>query len=254
MTGSFDYDDWYSDYTVGCQEFYGIDSGSADMQIAPTVQILRDGQPITSTQNVIVGQRINLSVQIITGTSSQQVSSQQWTIPDKAVSKFETLDANGNPDNSRTPAMGRPAAIPNTKLTSGSVDFIWYDGGNKEVQYQATVNGVSVNATATFNVQRPTSVLTAVGGNTKVDNNQPQLYLGGVTNANVGIIITRGTTVIPNGFSGDFQFVQLISGQVIRRPIKQQNSTTNIPGGSLDGCYRISQTNQIILMTRRVLI
>lgn len=211
--------------------------------VKPKITINRDGSPITSTQDVIVGQRINLSATVVGGTPS----SQQWTIPEKAIDKFETLDSNGNADNSRTPAIGRPASIPSSKLTSNQVDFIWHNGGSndirKQVQYTVTVNGISSTATAVFDVQRPTAALSSVGGTTKVDNSTPNLYLGGVTNADVGIIITRGTTAIPNGFSGDFQFVQLISGQVIRSPVGGQPVTTLIPAG-LDGCYPYALNQQ----------
>ncbi len=83
------------------------------------------------------------------------------------------------PDNTRTPAKGRPTAIPNSKLTSNAVDFIWYSGGgsdaSKQVTYTATINGRPFTAKANFDVKRPTASLTSVGGMTKVDNTVPEL-------------------------------------------------------------------------------
>lgn len=232
-----------------CQSHHFNFTASVNIPIKPIVKILLDGNDITSTsqntneQNVIVGQRINLTAQITGGASSTQ----QWTIPQKAIDKFETLDGAGLPDSGRTPVIGRPAPIPSNKLTSNQVDFIWHSGGgsdaSKMVQYTATVNGISATANAQFDVKRPTSTISSVGGNTKVDNT-PQLYLGGVGAGDVGITISRSNTNIPSPFSGSFQFVQLIGGQVIRRAVGGTNATT--PLGGLDGCYPYAlNTNNI---------
>lgn len=245
---------WQEELTgISCEAIVVAVIILADMIVRPRIEILRDGQVIAgnnrnpSTQNVIVGQRINLSARIRGGT----VSSQQWTIPEKAIDKFETLDSNNMPDYSFTPVIGRPAAIPNNELTSARVDFIWYSGGgneaSKQVVYTVTISNVSYTVAANFDVKRPTASLTSMGGTTKVDNGAPKLYLGGVIvqNQETGIKIERVNTTIPSGFSGSFQFVQLISGQIIRTPVGGNPITTPIPL-SLDGCYPYT-TNQSIL-------
>jgi hypothetical protein len=208
-------------------------SSNSYLSVKPKIRILRDGTDITSTpqnqniQNVIVGQRINLSATVQGGT----VSNQQWTIPEKILGEFETLPAG------RTPTTAR--VVPVVGLNTSSTNFAWYSGGgtdsSKSVKYTVTINGMQFEGLASFNVKRPSTSMTANGGTTKVDNVNPFLYLGGVSSADSGIIITRGSTTIPDGFNGNFQFVQLISGQVVRTAVGGSPAVTSL--GGLDGCY-----------------
>jgi hypothetical protein len=140
----------------------------------------------------------------------------------------------------RTPTSGK--TLPVEALTTNAVNFIWYDGEfnglRKEVSYSATVNGVTGVSKAIFDVKKPTTSVTSVGGTTKVNNANAILYLGGVGVGDLGIDISRGVTVIPAGFAGNFQFVQVINATISRTAFPTPPNMpviTNI--GGLDGCY-----------------
>jgi hypothetical protein len=155
------------------------------------------------------------------------------TVPNTAILDF-VLSSTG-----RTPQTG--AVSPLLILNTASVNFVWVDGivgtTNKQVNYKAVIDGVNITANAGFNVVRPTVTVTSVGGTTMVNNTNPRLFLGGANGQVLGIFVIAGTPTIPTGFSGDFQFVQLISGGLVRTV---GSTTVTTPLSGLDGCYPYS--------------
>ncbi|HEX8278001.1 MAG TPA: hypothetical protein VF540_04870, partial [Segetibacter sp.] len=147
--------------------------------------------------------------------------------------------------------------IPVSDTNTDKVNFVWVDGGNgRKVTYTATVNGITVSADATFNVNRPTTVInasstaqTATGVNPA--SNDLEVHLG-VDAYNPGIKFVRGNTTAQ---PGDFQWVQIIdslsvnfhdlqgTSQSISKtsvldkvyPYDTANNTFDVPGWKLSG-------------------
>lgn len=221
--------------------------------IKPKITIKRDGNDITSTssnqniQEVIVGQRMNMTATVEGGSPS----SQSWTLSaNSAIKEFKIT-----PAASRTPDKGE--TVDPTDLNTNATDFIWYKASSgtsyKEVKHEATVRGATNEATANFNVKKPTATLTSNGGTSKINNSTSEFYLGGV-NATIGgvtqetgIFVQRSNTMIPKGFQGEFQYVQLITAETERRPIGSPTTFVTPVPTSLDGCYPYNNTGGTVL-------
>lgn len=173
----------------------------AFLTVKPKITITRNGTPITTTQNVIVGQQMNLSATIRGGTPSNH----QWTVPGTKVANYEvtcTFDPDGycNPTNA--------VDTPLTALGNSSVNYYWVDGADsRQVQYTATIRGRQYSKTATFNVKRPTARISASTGTVQLTTfpDGYGLWFGNLTTR--GITFTR-TVTMPTNFNGDLQWVQ----------------------------------------------
>jgi len=140
-------------------EGYGNASASGQAHV-PTVNISFNGNTVNGqTVNVVVGQEINLTTSVDPGGGT--VTNSQWTVPGGNSDRIANYVISFTNSQSST-----SATVTNLNtLTNSSVDFYWTSGGNgRTVQYSAKVNGKSVHAQVTFNVQRPTaSIMTTTG-------------------------------------------------------------------------------------------
>ena len=116
------------------------------------------------TNNVIVGQQVNLKCQLMVSNEVITVfplANFQWTVPGYAISNYVVAADSSS-------AM----VVTNFPLNHSNVVFYWVDGtNNRTIQCSATVQGKSITATATFNVLRPTGQITAFTGTVAVDAN-----------------------------------------------------------------------------------
>ena len=182
-----------------------------------TVKINRTvaGQPTPTdvtdaTTPTIVGERINLTASIIPlGINS---SSQMWTIPEKIVKGFQGSANQGG-------------SIPVDPLNTADTSFIWVDGGgaavedfvSKEVKYDAMIDGQALTSKSTFQVKRPLGHVIPIAINpTTIDTARGNLAirLGIDTQAarDVGIQFRASGITIPSTFGGEFQWVQIVTG------------------------------------------
>jgi hypothetical protein len=164
------------------------------------IAILLDGKDVTgSAQSVVVGQQIALKASLAKGVIIQ---SQSWSIPGTTVGGYNA-----------SLTKGEVVPIDFSRQTN---NFYWVDSGNsRQVTYTCTLsNGQSLAASAIFNVAGPsaTIVQTALG---KVHIYDNRLGLGELTdNKDVGISFSA-TATQPKGYSGSFQWVQIIDNTEI---------------------------------------
>ncbi len=212
-----------------CITLTNVGNLSASLTVNQLI-IKRDGQPVTTSNNkIIVGERLNLTAEVI---PSGTLSNHSWTIPQTAVKDFVV---------SQDQTQGNIVLV--DVLNTSSVNFVWVDGhinGTtvKTVTYNGVVNGQSVNGQASFNVFRPTTTSsTQTDATTEIDTATGQLELHlGVPNGIPGIKFLRGLVSVPQPFSGETQWVQLYNSRVINI-ILANGQTGAINDSGLDGCY-----------------
>jgi hypothetical protein len=203
---------------MGQQESYGWDGrdcydnyntyavGDMTCTQVADVHIKQGSNNITATtQNVIVGQQISLSVEVV-GTTAE-VSNIQWTVPGTRVANFVG-----------SASSGTVTEVSNLQVSP--LTFYWTDGGdNRQVTLGCRIGTTQFDKSATFNVKRPSASVTTETGIPKVStcNGRLELSFGnavGFTSClgGPGIKLTRGSVTMPSGFTGDFQWAQLITG------------------------------------------
>jgi len=178
---------------------------------AARVDIRLNGSSVTGqTVNVIVGQEINLTT--APQPSNGTVTEKQWTVPGGNSDRVGNWVATFTPTD---PAHTTGTVNNLTTLNNSSVDFYWISGGNgRTVQYTAKINGKSVSAQVTFNVQRPTASMTvATNTSTTVDSaiGGLAMHLGDVPPSIPGLAFSRSITLPANFGSGSTQWVQVFS-------------------------------------------
>ena len=212
------------------QSYYYTDNGcSFLLPLSPTgqtltairVNIKQDGTTITgTTRNVIVGQKISLTAEV--QPTGGTLTNQRWTIPGVRVANYVP---NGD--------SGTVTALP-ANPGGPAVDYYWVDGGDgRQVQFSVKVNGKSFTAIATFNVKRPTATFTSTSaGNVACDfacGSELRVHYG--CNASPGITFSLTNVVIPAGFSGDTQLVQVANSTTrtkLRSGVMLTKSGTNL--------------------------
>ncbi|MGH9561434.1 MAG: hypothetical protein ACRD3S_08260, partial [Terracidiphilus sp.] len=196
-------------------------SSATVIPVTPKPQIMFNGQNISgTTQAVVAGQQIPLSVPTPTGYTIQ---SQSWFFAHQSAITGGFVNGAGT-SGSRPSASSGGAEAPDPPLTQNSITFYWVDPGDngETVTYTYTLNnGQSASATATFNVGGPTGNLLLTG--TMQPNNQGVGIgvFGGlsklstvntpVPGGTVGISFTANAAT-PQNDAGSFQWVQLING------------------------------------------
>ena len=96
------------------------------------IDITQDGTRITnSTRNVIVGQQINLGIQV--APTTVMITGQRWTVPGSPIANYVAGSTSG-------------LVYQLTNFTSNALTFYWYKGGEStpitnEVTYSGTANG-----------------------------------------------------------------------------------------------------------------
>ncbi len=106
----------------------------------------KDGPAITNSQNVVVGQAINLTCQLEDTNGNPPttfgITNYSWTVPGNTFSDYV--------------ATAESAVLyKNFPTTSNTVNYYWIDKGNEQVQCTVQAAGQTITANATFNVVRP---------------------------------------------------------------------------------------------------
>jgi hypothetical protein len=211
ITASWTESVWhYTPFLGACTSHEDHFSKSSSVNVFD-VQILRDGTDITGkTADVIVGQQINLALQVLPSSSVSQI---QWSVPGNPIGGYVA--------NSSTGTVTPMGSLQNSPLT-----FYWVEGGDgRQVTLSCTVNSVQFIKGATFNVKRPTAQISITTSSTNIGvdslNQLTELRLGN-PDATPGLTFTR-TVTIPSSFNGSTQWVQVFT--------KKIGSLTNSNGG-----------------------
>ena len=183
--------------------------------VTVTPRIKQGATDITGqTQNVIVGQQISLTS--VVPLSGNTITSQSWTIPGTIVGGY-------------APSANSAAAPASVNTTVGSVTFYWVDGADgRQVTYSATLNdGKMYKAVTTFNVKRPTGSMSATAEpSSAIVIGTVQTFLayeyGTATAGNSGVHLVNNYS-IPTGFSGSFEWAQVVTSSTVNR-----TSTTGV--------------------------
>jgi hypothetical protein len=191
----------------------------------PKINILRNGQDITSTpqnpntQTVTVGEKISISAVVTGGTATSKL----WTVPmDKVIKNYEVICTGSPGQNGGTrcnnPTSATKIDLSGSDLSQNTLNYFWWKSGeNLEVQFTVTVSGVIYSKIANFNVLSPISTITAppqpptneIRGVIFVEqtNGIWRLIHGEDFPLPSGIRLRHETT-FPNGVSGQTQWVQ----------------------------------------------
>jgi len=210
--------------------------------VTPTPQINFNGSNISgTTQSVMAGQQIALSVPTPSGYSIQ---SQSWSFSNQSAITGGFTNTAGTGQPSPT-GGGQEAADPD--LTQNSLTFYWVNprDNGETVTYTYTLNnGQSASTTATFNIDGPTVNLIATmptdGSGVQIYDLNSYKWLGltGVTgkqNTTTGIHFASNGAMIPGGTNGLFTWVQLISNS--------QDEYLNSSGNTLEAATMGLDTN-----------
>ena len=209
--------DNYNQYAVGdqtCTEVLDVHIKQGSNNITGT------------TQNVIVGQQIPLSVEVVGSTEAP--SNIQWSVPGTRVANFSASSSSGT-------------VTQLNNLQASSLTFYWVDGGdNREVTLGCRIGTTQFNKNAIFNVKRPTGSITTSTGSVALDNASGgsfSLHFGVIsTSGTPGITFTRSISV-PSGFSGDTQWVQIVDSTTRTKTPNGANTLTLQGSGVLDTNY-----------------
>lgn len=196
------------------QWLYAESSDCVDVEIpeTPTVKIMWNGNEINdTTQEAIVGQKIDLSIAVTGGTPTNQ----QWTIDGDTVKNYSLICTGGQGLLGTTicesPTNGVKTNLANSDLSQNSVSYYWWKGSNDlQVQISVMVDGVTITASANFNVLSPTSSISMVRTNRGpifVEQRQGKWFLDHGDQFEEGIRI-RHDTIYPQGVSGATQWLQ----------------------------------------------
>lgn len=234
-----------TDYTLLYAQSYDCMNVEFPEVETPTVNILRNGNVITgTTQEAVVGQKIELSAVISNGTGTNP----QWTIDGEKVKNYVVTITNGNP------VSATKTDLTSQDLNQSSVWFYWIDGGQHQVQYTATINGMPYTVTATFDVKRPTVTVSATTNTstiyTSFDHQELLFGRGPVFGqpALRGINFSRENFQVPTGFSGDTIWVQTISYSYTRT-LADGQTTETASGIGLDSRFPYSSDDPNALLT-----
>lgn len=218
-----------------CEDIGGDQTASGPIEVAPKIEILRNGQVINTTtaQNVIVGEQINLSATVTGGTPS----SYQWTVPGQKVKNYVVTNTSSN-------MSGTVTELDNTNQQN--ISYYWVDGGEgRQVRYTATVRGRQYSKTAIFNVKRPTVTVTSATHMTTIytRGQHQELLFGQISfNSTDGIKFTRSDFQVPSGFSGDTIWVQIID-YAYTRTLNDGQTTQTASGVGLDSAFPYSSND-----------
>jgi hypothetical protein len=223
------------------QWIYAESNDCVDVEISetPEIDILWNGNSIkNTTQEAIVGQKINLSVAVTGGTPTNL----QWTIDGEKVKNYEVNYT--DPDSFTTATV---TELENEDLSQANVQFYWVDGDEgRQIQITATVNEIQYTATANFNVKRPITTMTAITSTVGLGNvSDPDagtifaLHLGDYL-TDPGIRFEANAT-LPSGVSGEIIWVQVANTNRTRKPVNESEQTLN--GIGLDTQFPYEEPN-----------
>ncbi|HEU6447731.1 MAG TPA: hypothetical protein VFV23_04765 [Verrucomicrobiae bacterium] len=193
------------DIKTSASRYYDYDDFRVTNQVRQVKLQIEDvnGNDLTTqTNTVIVGQQINLTCALNVTNSAlnnSMLQNFQWTVPGFAISNYVVA-----------PDASSAFVATNFPTTKSNAVFYWVDGGLKQVQASATVNGTKVTGQAWLNVLRPTVTVTAYTTSVNVDT-----FLGDLgfhdTNTFAAGITFSNTITIPLGFSGSREWIQIVN-------------------------------------------
>jgi hypothetical protein len=210
----------------GCQPI-PENVGTSCSVTAVQVDIFQDSTKVTNqTQNVIVGQQINLSVQV--QPSGISMTKTQWTIPGTVVKNYVIAYTD-----KQSPTSDVLTAL--TDLSPSAITYYWVDGADgRVVQVTFKVNGTPFTLQTTFNVKQPTATIRCDTGLVGANTAWGHWVLGFGVPIGPGITLTWSSTT-PNGFSGTYEWVQTVN------PVHSKTDTNGkvwtFQGAGLDTQY-----------------
>jgi hypothetical protein len=195
----------------------------------PTPRIYWNGQDITgTTQNVIVGQQIALNGMNVGGPSTNQY----WTVNGTYVGGFN-------------PSVSSDGLVQNVNLTQQNVTFYFTAAGTSlTVTYSLTApNGLVFSAGTTFSVVAPyvplggTVQVTALDATAILVDMEPgyRALRYGPVGAQGGINFTNPPYLLATGYSGIFEWVQVVNSATITR-------TASAGGQQIEQCHGLDTT------------
>jgi hypothetical protein len=204
-------------------ELGGIEGFATLEPPPPTVTVLFNGNDVTNrTQEVVIGQQINLGVSVDTGT----ISSVSWRVPGMATGGWSADDSS--------------ASEADTHFDQTPTSFYWVDAGTSRT---VTVNlhlsgGPEVSASTTFHIRAPSGWMLATAKpetSITVDTDCTALtgiwaHYGCRTPYSSSAVYVSNFYSAPSGFSGSFQWVQAGSLSV-----SQTTSTGTVQSASCTG-------------------
>jgi hypothetical protein len=131
--------------------------------------MMRNGTEIThkpgkSTIAVVIGDKIELAVNVISTDGAPAIDSWQWTIPGIRVEGF-TVD-----EKSGVGSTGTTDELSESECQADDVSFHWVDGGsNRVVSCSTIVQSVTLTVDAKFDVEGITSTFTCAIGDVGVN-------------------------------------------------------------------------------------
>jgi len=194
-----------------------LESGPSGTHEIIPILIERDGQPITSKNNIVViGQQINSSLY----APGLDITSYQWDVPGVGGDAFSDFEPDAN-DSGYT-------ALEPKNLTGPSASFYWQgDEGSIPITCTVTLHGQPRTFTATLNVRRPDGdIIATVNNNVAVDTNYHPfsgmlcLHFGNNLGTGAEGMSFLATTITPPNdatgkpFTGDFEWIQVINSDV----------------------------------------
>jgi hypothetical protein len=220
-----------------------IASGSHGVMLIPD-SIQRDGMPVNGTNNtVVVGQQMNLT-NAISGITNTAIT-YHWGIPGvSSGTAFKDYEPETN-----APYACNYTNLAPSDLTNNYCNFYWSDGATNRMVYCTNVIYGQTNVvSATFNVSRPHAMIFATNGTIAAgydpNYNVFQTYLHfGDPPTNYpppvpvpGMYFTETNSPASGGFTGSFQWVQLLTNATLIRTTSTSTNTITEPPG-LDTTY-----------------
>ena len=163
---------------------------------SPKVIIKQDGIDITNTNHdEIVGRKINLTVQVL--PEDLNIKNIHWTIPGIRVKSY-----------TYTKQKSTLTKLGPVDLNNSSVSYYWVSGGEQKVECTVDINGKKYKGISVFNVKRPTAIMVSMTGKVSINSCLNSLLLSYETPTCHGFDIISNA-VVPDGFTGSFQFLQI---------------------------------------------
>lgn len=238
MNGNYCVDAEHYVYVTDEDLLYAQSSDCVSVTV-PKVDIIWNGNAITNTtQEAIVGQKIDLSIAVTGGGTP---SNHQWSVGGEKVKNYVVNFNNGAATSAvKTDLTGQD-------LNQSSVQFYWIDGGDGiQVSYTAAINGTPYTASATFNVKEPTVDVTTSTRSSYIYTSgfgqRQELLFGDVALGNLlpGITFTKNNYEAPAGFSGDTVWIQTVVS-TYTRTLADGQTTQTASGTGLDTVFPYSQ-------------
>jgi len=192
--------------------------GDSECTQVGDVKIYRDGSNATSTQNVIVGQQINLSIHVDGTTVTPDHI--QWSVDGNRIASYVPTNSTGT-------------ATSLTNLQSNSLTYYWLAAGTSlHVTLSCRLAGSQFNKSVTFNVDGPVGHITATTSSSTMINADGNVLELGDPSGTPGIVFTR---TVSSAFDGSTRWIQVFSKK--NGSITGPNVNISLHTCGADGAY-----------------